>query len=83
MQNQDAAAGQPSHVTTGSTPALSGTIRPVVPADLPALLTLIEAGGVFAPEELAEMHTLLSSYFLSSAAAELPFQRGRQVRQGQ
>lgn len=70
MQNQYAAAGQPSQATTGPTPAPSGTIRPVVPADLPALLTLIEAVGLFAPEELAEMHTLLSSYFAGTGGTD-------------
>ena len=39
------------------------TIRPVTPNDLPALMALIEAIGLFPPEEIDEMRTLLTDYF--------------------
>ncbi|WP_210516027.1 GNAT family N-acetyltransferase [Hymenobacter terricola] len=68
MQDHPPSAGQRPLATTDLTPTPpSETIRPVVPADLPALLTLTEAVGLFTPEELAGMHAQLTRYFAGTA----------------
>ncbi|QKG56328.1 GNAT family N-acetyltransferase [Hymenobacter sp. BRD128] len=62
------AADTPSHTPPVYTPG--ATIRPVGPADLPALLALLQAVGLFDPEGLREMHALLTRYVAGAAGPD-------------
>ena len=39
------------------------TIRPVAPDDMPALMTLIKAVGLFPPDEIEDLRDMLMDYF--------------------
>jgi ribosomal protein S18 acetylase RimI-like enzyme len=39
------------------------TIRPAAPDDMPALMTLIEAVGLFPPDEIEDLRGMLTDYF--------------------
>jgi len=50
--------------------AMSSTIRPVAADDAPALITMIEAVGLFPPDEITEVSEMLSGYLDGSLGDE-------------
>ena len=46
------------------------TIRPAAPDDMPALMTLIEAVGLFPPDEIEELRGMLTDYFAGTGGEE-------------
>lgn len=56
-------AGRPDDPHPASPPVKPTTIRPVRPDDTSAIMVLIEAIGLFSPDEFEEMRGLLTDYF--------------------
>lgn len=50
--------------------AMSNTIRPVAADDAPALITMIEAVGLFPPDEITEVSEMLNGYLDGSLGDE-------------